>query len=99
MPRGLMLLRTSCASAPRFGIAHHFEQSGIVLRAAYGIFYTPVDMNTWCNELQQMCRFVPDHPTEVTTFTPQITRVNFPQPVLGQTTVSFSPSIRTHRPQ
>jgi hypothetical protein len=37
--------------APRFGIAHQAPKSGLVLRAGFGIFYTPVDMNTWCNML------------------------------------------------
>ena len=45
MPRGLMY-PNKLNFAPRVGIAHHFESSGMVLRAAYGIFYTPVDMNT-----------------------------------------------------
>jgi len=30
--------------APRLGIAHHFDQAGVVFHAAYGIFYTPVDL-------------------------------------------------------
>jgi hypothetical protein len=36
--------------APRFGISHNLHQHGIVLHAAFGIFFTPVDMNTWCNQ-------------------------------------------------
>jgi hypothetical protein len=71
------------------GIAHHFEQSGLVLRAAYGIFYTPVDMNTWCNELHNVPVLFPIT-QQSNNFTPQINGFNFPQPVLGQTTVSFS---------
>ena len=88
MPRGLMY-SNKLRFAPRFGIAHHFEQSGIVLRAAYGIFYTPVDMNTWCNELHNVPVLFPIT-QQSNNFTPQITGFNFPQPVLGQTTVSFS---------
>ena len=36
--------------APRLGIAQSIPGSGFVLHMAYGIFYTPVDMNTWCNQ-------------------------------------------------
>ena len=36
--------------APRFGVSHHFTNMGVVLHAAYGIFFTPVDLNTWCNQ-------------------------------------------------
>ena len=36
--------------APRAGISHHIHKHGIVLHAAFGIFFTPVDMNTWCNQ-------------------------------------------------
>jgi hypothetical protein len=88
MPRGLMF-SNKLRFAPRLGIAHHFEQSGIVLRAAYGIFYTPVDMNTWCNELHNVPVLFPIT-QQSNNFTPQINGFNFPQPVLGQTTVSFS---------
>ena len=42
MPRGLMY-PNKLRFAPRFGIAHHSNETGIVFRAAYGIFYTPVD--------------------------------------------------------
>jgi len=88
MPRGLMF-SNKLRFAPRLGIAHHFEQSGIVLRGAYGIFYTPVDMNTWCNELHNVPVLFPIT-QQSNNFTPQINGFNFPQPVLGQTTVSFS---------
>ena len=37
--------------APRVGISHNMHKHGIVLHAAFGIFFTPVDMNTWCNQL------------------------------------------------
>ena len=36
--------------APRLGISHNIHQHGIVLHGAFGIFFTPVDMNTWCNQ-------------------------------------------------
>ncbi len=48
-PKGLMYPnRTNFA--PCVGIAQSLPGSGIVLHAAYGIFFTPVDMNTWCNQ-------------------------------------------------
>ena len=75
--------------APRLGIAHHIQNSGIVLRASYGIFYMPIDMNTWCNELHNVPVLFPIT-QQSDNFTPQISGFNFPQPVLGQTVVSFT---------
>jgi hypothetical protein len=88
MPRGLMH-PNKLDFAPRVGIAHHFEQSGIVVRAAYGIFFTPVDMNTWCNQLHNAPIVFP-FTQQSDNFTPGINGFNFPQPVLGQTVTSFS---------
>jgi len=58
--------------APRIGIAKNLPRAGIVFHAAYGIFYTPVDENTWCNErhnvpyvfpeTQQADNFTPPRP-------------------------------------
>ncbi len=79
--------------APRVGISHNLHQHGIVLHAAFGIFFTPVDMNTWCNqrhnvpfvfpETQQSDNFIP---------APGIvaSHLNFGPAVLGTTTVSFA---------
>jgi len=79
--------------APRFGISHHLHQHGIVLHAAFGIFFTPVDMNTWCNqrhnvpyvfpETQQSDNFIPAAGIVASHF-------NFAPAVLGVTTVSFA---------
>ena len=79
--------------APRFGISHHLHQHGIVLHAAFGIFFTPVDMNTWCNqrhnvpyvfpETQQSDNFIPAAGIVAAHF-------NFAPAVLGVTTVSFA---------
>ncbi|HYX28938.1 MAG TPA: carboxypeptidase regulatory-like domain-containing protein, partial [Pyrinomonadaceae bacterium] len=44
-PLGLMF-PNKLNFAPRFGISHHIPKYGFVLHAAYGIFFTPVDMNT-----------------------------------------------------
>ena len=79
--------------APRAGISHNLHQHGIVLHAAFGIFFTPVDMNTWCNqrhnvpyvfpETQQSDNFVPAPGIVANHF-------NFAPAVLGVTTVSFA---------
>jgi hypothetical protein len=88
MPRGLWF-PNKLRFAPRFGIAHHFENAGLVLRAAYGIFYTPVDLNTWCNQLHNVPLVFPIT-QQSDNFTPSINGFNFPQPVLGSTVVSFT---------
>jgi hypothetical protein len=88
MPRGLMY-PNKLRFAPRLGIAHHFEKAGVVVRGAYGIFYTPVDMNTWCNQLHNAPIVFP-FTQQSDNFTPGINGFNFPQPVLGQTVTSFS---------
>jgi hypothetical protein len=88
MPRGLMYAN-KLRFAPRIGFAHHFDKSGMVVRAAYGIFYMPVNMNTWCNQLHNVPVLFPIT-RQSDNFTPQITGFNFPQPVLGQTVVSFA---------
>lgn len=79
--------------APRFGLSHNLHKHGLVLHAAFGIFFTPVDMNTWCNqrhnvpfvfpETQQSDNFIP---------APGIvaSHLNFGPAVLGVTTVSFA---------
>ena len=58
--RAGLLYPNKLSFAPRVGIAHHFADSGIVWRAAYGIFYTPVDMNTWCNQLHNVPLVFPE---------------------------------------
>ena len=88
VPRGLMY-PNKLDFAPRVGLAHHFEGSGIVFRAAYGIFYTPVDLNTWCNQLHNVPLVFP-MTQQSNNFTPQIKGFNFPQPVLGKTVVGFT---------
>lgn len=79
--------------APRFGISHNLHKHGLVLHAAFGIFFTPVDMNTWCNqrhnvpyvfpETQQSDNFIPAPGIVASHF-------NFAPAVLGVTTVSFA---------
>jgi hypothetical protein len=49
----------------------------------------PVDMNTWCNQLHNVPILFPIT-QQSDNFTPQINGFNFPQPVLGNTVVSFT---------
>jgi outer membrane receptor protein involved in Fe transport len=88
MPRGLMY-PNKLRFAPRLGVAHHLDKLGVVFRAAYWIFYTPVDMNTWCNQLHNAPIVFP-FTQQSDNFTPGINGFNFPQPALGQTVTSFS---------
>jgi Carboxypeptidase regulatory-like domain len=79
--------------APRAGISHNLPKHGLVLHAAFGIFFTPIDMNTWCNqrhnvpyvfpETQQSDNFIPAPAIVANHF-------NFGPAVLGVTTVSFA---------
>jgi hypothetical protein len=88
MPRGLMY-PNKLRFAPRLGLSHYFEGSGLVFRAAYGIFYTPVDLNTWCNQLHNVPLVFPIT-QQSDNFVPGINGFNFPAPVLGTTVVSFT---------
>jgi len=96
-PRGLMYSNKH-NFAPRFGIAHNIPRMGLVLRGAYGIFFTPVDMNTWCNQRHNVPYVFPET-QQADNFTPPAalfnTGLNFGTPVLGTgalpaTTVSFT---------
>jgi len=79
--------------APRFGISHNLPNHGIVLHAAFGIFFTPVDMNTWCNQRHNV-PFVFPETQQSDNFTPAAgivaSHLNFAPAVLGTTTVSFA---------
>src|SRR6185437_12733004 len=75
--------------APRVGIAYHFPGAGVILRGAYGIFYTPVDFNTWCNQRHNV-PFVFPETQQSDNFIPSINGFNFGPAVLGQTVVSFA---------
>ncbi|HYM78297.1 MAG TPA: carboxypeptidase regulatory-like domain-containing protein [Candidatus Dormibacteraeota bacterium] len=84
--------------APRFGIAKNLTQLGIVLRGGYGIFFTPVDQNTWCNQRHNVPYVFPET-QQADNFTPPASlftnTLNFGTPVLGTgtlpaTTVSFT---------
>jgi hypothetical protein len=96
-PRGLMYSNKH-NFAPRFGIAQHIPRMGLVVRAAYGVFFTPVDMNTWCNQRHNVPYVFPGT-QQADNFTPPAalftSGLNFGTPVLGNgtlkpTTVSFT---------
>lgn len=92
-PKGLMYPNLT-RFAPRLGVAQALPKVGIVLHVAYGIFYTPVDMNTWCNQRHNVPYVFPQT-SQSDPFIPTITTLNFPQPVLGTTVVSFT-SVQLH---
>jgi hypothetical protein len=84
--------------APRLGIAQSLPDIGLVLHAAYGVFYTPVDMNTWCNQRHNVPYVFPET-AQSDNYTPSaaIANYNFGNPVLGKTVVSFT-SLDVHAP-
>jgi hypothetical protein len=87
-PEGLMYSKR-LNFAPRFGLAQNLPKYGLVIRTAYGIFYTPVDMNTWCNQRHNV-PFVFPETRQSDNFIPSLFGFDFAPPVLGQTTVSFA---------
>ena len=97
MPRGLMYAN-KLRFAPRFGIAHHLPSAGVVARAAYGIFYTPVIMQTWCNQLHAVpVIFWETNQSDNFDPAPAVTTFHFDPPVLGRTAVIF-PAVEVHAP-
>jgi hypothetical protein len=87
-PKGL-LYPNKLRFAPRLGLAHQIPRWGLVLRAGYGIFYTPIDMNTWCNNLHNVPIIFPET-NQSDAFTPSITSFNFNPAVVGRTVTSFT---------
>jgi hypothetical protein len=96
-PRGL-LYSNKHNFAPRVGVARQVPRFGIVWHAAYGIFFTPVDGNTWCNQRHNVPYVFPET-QQADNFTPPASLFangfNFGTPVLGTgtlpaTTVSFT---------
>ena len=88
MPRGLMYPNRT-GFAPRFGISQSLPGRGMVLHAAYGVFFTPVDMNTWCNQRHNIPYTFPET-NQSDNFTPSIKTFDFAPAVLGTTVVSFT---------
>ena len=96
-PRGL-LYANKANFAPRIGIAKQLPRWGLVIRTAYGVFFTPVDENTWCNQRHNVPYVFPET-QQADNFTPPAalftSGLNFGTPVLGTgalpaTTVSFT---------
>jgi hypothetical protein len=96
-PRGLMYANKH-NFAPRFGFAKNLPNQGLVIHTSYGIFFTPVDQNTWCNQRHNVPYVFPET-QQADNFTPPATLfntgMNFGAPVLGTgalpaTTVSFT---------
>jgi hypothetical protein len=97
-PRGLMYANHT-NFAPRLGLAQNMPRLGVVAHLAYGIFYTPVDMNTWCNQRHNVPYVFPET-SQSDPYTPSSPALgfNFPaQPVLGTTAVSFT-ALQLHAP-
>ncbi len=94
-PRGLMFPQKT-NFAPRLGLAQNFPHLGLVAHVAYGIFYTPVDMNTWCNQRHNVPYVFP-LTSQSDPFLPSIPTLNFPAPVLGTSVVSFT-GLQLHAP-
>jgi hypothetical protein len=91
-PRGLKYANPH-NFAPRFGLSQALPGHGLVFHAAAGLFFTPVDMNTWCNQRHNVPYVFPET-QQSDNFTPAASilanNFNFGQAVLGQTTVSFT---------
>jgi hypothetical protein len=94
-PRGLMFANHT-NFAPRLGLAQSFPRLGVVAHVAYGMFYTPVDMNTWCNQRHNVPYVFPET-AQSDPYIDTIKTLNFPTPVLGTTAVSFT-SLQLHAP-
>ncbi|HEY8188038.1 MAG TPA: carboxypeptidase-like regulatory domain-containing protein [Pyrinomonadaceae bacterium] len=86
--------------APRAGISHSIPKHGLVLHAAFGIFFTPVDMNTWCNQRHNVPYVFPET-QQSDNFSPAAgivaSHFNFGPAILGTTTVSFA-AVETNPP-
>jgi len=88
-PEGLLFTK-KLNFAPRLGLTHSFHgKFPFVVRASYGIFFTPVDMNTWCNQRHNV-PFVFPETQQSDNFIPSLNGFNFGQPILGKTVVSFT---------
>jgi len=98
-PEGLIYARKT-NFAPRIGLSHYVPTYGIVVHAAYGLFFTPIDMNSWCNQRHNVPYVFPET-QQSDNFVPAAgivaSHLNFGAPVLGQTVVSFA-AIDPHAP-
>jgi hypothetical protein len=98
MPRGLVYPHYF-NFAPRLGFAHMMGgPRGFVARGAFGIFFTPVDMNTFCNQ-----RHVPPlifaETGQSDNFIPSLAGFDFAPAALGTTVISFAAADPRSPPQ
>lgn len=80
--------------APRIGIAQSLPRFGLVIHAAYGIFYTPVDQNTWCNQRHDVPYVFPEtiqNNNYDVASAPNARGFNFAPPVLGPASQGGTP--------
>jgi hypothetical protein len=84
--------------APRFGFTHMLG-SGFVLRGGFGIFFTPPEDNTWCNQRHNPPTTfqVGQQNDNYVLSSNSFTGFNFPTAVLGRTKISFS-AVDPHSP-
>ena len=68
----------------------------MVWHVAYGIFYTPVDMNTWCNQRHNVPYVFPET-SQSDPFTPEHHHLQLSDACLGTTAVSFT-ALQLHAP-
>src|SRR5882724_363209 len=94
-PQGLLYSQKK-NFAPRFGFSQNLAKFAAVIHGAYGIFFTPVDLNTWCNQRHNVPYVFPIT-QQSDNFVPSLNGFNFAQPVLGVTTVSFT-ALEPHAP-
>jgi len=94
-PQGLLYSQKK-NFAPRFGFSQNLPKFAAVIHGAYGIFFTPVDLNTWCNQRHNVPYVFPIT-QQSDNFIPSLNGFNFAQPVLGVTTVSFT-TLEPHAP-
>jgi len=95
-PRGLAYMNRD-NFAPRVGLSYApFGGERTVLRAAYGMFYAPIDMNTWCNQVHNVPLVFPET-IQSDNYVPAIQQLGFGDAVLGKTTVSFA-ALDPHAP-
>lgn len=98
MPKGL-IYANKLNFAPRFGFAHVVGgRLHLVLRGGFGVFYTPVDANTWCNQRHQP-PLVFAETDQSNNYIPSLSGYNFGPAVLGQTVISYAATQLNPPPQ
>lgn len=98
MPKGLVY-PNYLDFAPRFGFAHVMGgRLGLVVRGGFGVFYTPVEANTWCDQRHQP-PLVFAETDQSNNYIPSLTGFNFGPAVLGETTISYAATQLNPPPQ